>query len=293
MKGLSVIIPSYNTKEITLRCIGLLEATLKENDIPFEIIVIDNASQDGSPAELRKIRSSHIRVALNRTNIGYGKANNQGIDMATYKYILFLNSDVLLHEKVNFAQLLAYMDKHEKIGALTVRVSLTTGSIDPASHRGFPTLWRSFCYFSKLERLFGSTPILNKIFGGYHLTYLDLNTIHEIDSPTGAFYLTRLSILKELKGFDSDFFMYGEDLDLSFRIKQLGMQVLYYPKYNVTHYKYQSGLKSKYGAVQRSKTRKYFYEAMATFYRKHYAASHWGIVNRFVYFAINLKYKLI
>lgn len=183
------------------------------------------------------------------------------------------------------------MEKNKDVGILTVKVLLTNEMIDPASHRGFPNLWNAFCYFSGLEKLLGKVPIVGRFFGGYHLTYLDLTTPHEIDSPTGAFFLTRKKILDDIGGFDEEFFMYGEDLDLAFRIKQLGYRVLYYPFYTVTHIKHASGLQNENGDV-RKKMKESFYESMKIFYQKHYAKHYPALCNLLVYHVIDLKKKL-
>lgn len=289
MKGLSVIIPSYNTKDMTTQCIRSLEQALNKDEIAHEIIVVDNASSDGSAQALKRMESRTVKTILNAENVGYGKANNQALKQAAMDYILYLNSDVLHDKEIDYKALLSYMDRNQDVGVLTVRVDLADGSMDPASHRGFPTLWRSFTYFSGLERLFSRVPVLNRVFGGYHLCHLDRATEHEIDSPTGAFYLTRRSLAAQLHGFDEDFFMYGEDLDLSFRIKEQGMRIVYYPRYRVTHYKYQSGLRNKSSTVRRSKTRVHFYNAMAIFYRKHYAPLYPSPLNSLVYSLIRLK----
>lgn len=292
MKGISVIIPSYNTKEMTLQCISSLRRVLDVSGIPFEIIVIDNSSRDGSAQALEHLKDKHIVPILNEENVGYGKANNQGIKMAKYDYVLFLNSDVLMDRTIDYKDLVSFMDSHPDTGVLTVEVKLKTNGIDPASHRGFPTLWRSFCYFAGLEKISCNIPLLNRVFGGYHLTHLDRSKTHEIDSPTGAFYLTRLSILKDIGGFDEDFFMYGEDLDLSYRIKEKGFKIIYHPIYSVTHYKSVSGLKRRGDVKVQSKTKQYFYDSMAIFYRKHYAGLYPALINRLVYMSIKMKGQL-
>lgn len=298
MKDLSVIIPSYNTKEMTVKCVSSLAMCLSKTSFTWEIIVVDNGSTDGSIDEIQnfKLKTQNkfqIQIIQNSKNVGFGKANNQGIKVASGEYVLFLNSDVIVNEKLDFVDLLRYFKKHERIGVITVRVNLPNGSIDPASHRGFPTLWRSFCYFLGLEKIFADIPALNQVFGGYHLVHLDMKKVHEIDSPTGAFYLAPRDVLNSVKGFDEDFFMYGEDLDLSFRIKQGGYKILYVPQYCVVHHKGQSGIQNKGNDVIRRKIRKYFYEAMAIFYKKHYSRGYPSFLNRFVYFLIDAKIKLI
>ena len=289
-KDLSVIILSYNTKDLTLQCVSKLQQALSKSSLQAEIIIIDNNSQDGSSEALEKISdNTNIKVIHNTGNSGYGKANNQGLSLSEGRYVLYINSDVLVPEESFFDSLIREMDSHSLYGALTVRVQLASGGIDPASHRGFPTVWRSFCYYAGLEKLTAKIPMLNKLFGGYHLTFLSLNTKHQIDSPTGAFFLVRKDILDTLKGFDEDFFMYGEDVDLAFRIKRLGYAIIYDPTYTVLHLKNQSGIKRKNDIAIQKKTRKYFYESMAIFYKKHYEKNYPRLISQLVYAVINRK----
>lgn len=290
MKDLSVIIVSYNTKDLTFECISKLKSSLTLGNLTWEIIIVDNNSTDGTQEKLQAISDKkRIKSILNKDNKGFGKANNQGLAIAEGRYVLYLNSDVLVPEKAFLDDLITDMDKHPLQGAMTVRVQFPTGSIDPASHRGFPTVWRSFCYFSKLEQLTKNIPILNKLFGGYHLTHLSLHKRHEIDSPTGAFFLARKEILDTLRGFDEDFFMYGEDLDLSLRIKRMGYSIIYDPTYTVLHLKYQSGIKKKNNTKVRSKTKGYFYESMAIFYKKHYEKLYPRWISALIYATIAHK----
>ena len=220
-KDLSVIILSYNTKDLTLQCISKVQSSLSKGSLQAEIIVIDNHSEDGSSDALKKIVNNNtIKGIFNAVNVGFGKANNQGLSLVEGRYILYLNSDVLVPEGSFFDALIKEMDDNLVYGTMTVRVELPSGKIDPASHRGFPTVWRSLCYYSGLEKVTANLPFLNKLFGGYHLTSIPINTKHEIDSPTGAFFLVRKDIVDVLGGFDEHFFMYGEDLDLAFRIKR-------------------------------------------------------------------------
>lgn len=289
-KDLSVIIVSFNTKELTLTCIDKLRKALAKGKLSAEIIVVDNDSHDGSAESLKALgNGKDIKVILNKENTGFGKPNNQGLAIAEGRYVLYLNSDVYVPEEAFLDALIKQMDENPLIGALTVRVNLTTGSIDPASHRGFPTVWRSLCYYAGLEKLTAKIPLLNRLFGGYHLTYLPLTTRHEIDTPTGAFFLARKDVLDVLKGFDEIFFMYGEDIDLSYRIKRLGYSIIYDPTFTVLHLKNQSGIKRKNNVTIQKKTRNYFYESMAIFYKKHYEQCYPRWINALVYAAINRK----
>ncbi len=297
MKDLSVIILSYNTKDITLRCLDALLVCLNKNiNLSSEVVVIDNASSDGSVEaigkfiETRKDASINFVFIKNKENVGFVKGNNQGLKASNSRYVLFLNSDAII-ENVDFEQIIAFANADQRIGALTVRIDLSSGSIDPASHRGFPTAWNSFCYFLKLEKLLGNFSVVGKIFGGYHLSYLPLDQVHEIDSPTGAFFFVKKEVLDNVGAFDEDYFMYGEDLDLSYRIKCAGYKIIYYPLYRVTHLKYSSGLQTGNKKIK-SKTRFHFYDAMKIFYRKHYASRHNFIFNWLIYKAIDIKMKI-
>lgn len=297
MIDLSVIILSYNTLAITKQCLQSLFTSLAQSSsIKSEIIVIDNGSSDGSVNMLKAFEREHQSPSItwkcqyNAENAGYPKGNNQGIAMAGGTFILLLNSDVII-EQVDFHILLQYMKSHPDVGVLTVKVNLASGGIDPASHRGFPTLWNSFSYFMKLERIFGYLPYIGKLFGGYHLTHLSLTTTHEIDAPAGAFFLTRKPITDKVGGFDEQFFMYGEDLDLSYRIKKEGYKIIYYPLFYVTHLKRSSGL-GKTDPVIQKRTHTYFYDSMKIFFQKHYAPKYPPLLNKFIYWSIDLKSKL-
>lgn len=289
MVDLSIIVLSYNTRDLTKRCIdSLIDSLELSQPLTYQIIVVDNDSSDGSQ---EMIKSLPVESILLNKNIGYGKANNVALTEAKGKYILYLNSDVI-HENVNYSEILSYMNKHKSIGALTVKVMLDSKRIDPASHRGFPTVWRSFTYFTNLEKLFGTVPLLNRLFGGYHATYEDLNEIHQIEAITGAFFLGRTHLLKKLEGFDEDFFMYGEDLDLAYRIKELGYKIMYYPRYHVLHLKYQSGIKTD-NHVIRSEIKRHFYQSMWIFYEKHYIKKYPSFITKIVYTAIKSKMKQV
>lgn len=294
MPKLSILILSFNTKDITIKCLNRLIGSLSNILFEVEIIIVDNASTDGSQSAIsnivKKFESKNVELKniFNTKNTGYTKGNNQGMRNANGKYILFLNSDVII-DSLDWDKLLNFLDENPQIGALSVRVNLSSGALDKASHRGFPTIWNSFCYYTKLESITRRVPFINKIFGGYHMIYSDLSKIHEIDSPSGAFYLAPKKILDELNGFDERFFMYGEDLDLSYRLKSKGYKVVFYPLEKVIHLKYQSGFKNKILSTQ---TKMHFFQAMKIFYQKHYEQKNPVIVNRFIYLLIYLKSRL-
>jgi hypothetical protein len=266
---LSVILVSYNSKAVLNPCLKYLKTRLQENfsKDEFEIIIVDNHSQDGTAGWLK--RQKGFKTIFLKENIGFGRGNNVGLQIAKGQYILLLNTDVYLKEKVNFQELFSFLKNNQNAAGLTIKLLLANGKIDPASHRGFPTPYNALTYFSGLERLTAPIPGLNYCFGGYHLTYRRLDTVHEIDSPTAAFFLIKKKVLDYVHGFDPDYFFYGEDLDLSYRIKKLGYSLWYYPYYSAFHMKYQSGKKSV-DQKTRKNSQKHFYQTMLTFYNKHY-----------------------
>ncbi|MGB9882925.1 MAG: glycosyltransferase family 2 protein [Microgenomates group bacterium] len=289
MKLLSIVIVSFNTKNITKKCLIYLKNNFKKYPISYEVIVVDNGSKDGSVEMLKKMRNKwkELKLIISKTNLGFCKGNNLGLKKANGKYILYLNSDVMVKD-LDFNDLINIIERYPRVGALTVKLILPIGGIDPASHRGFPTLWRSFCYFSGLEKIFFKIPLLNRIFGGYHLAHLNINQIHEIESGTGAFLFVRKEILDKIGGFDEDYFAYGEDIEMAWQIKQLGYTILYYPLWEVLHLKSMSGLK-KGDKVIRKKTSFYFYDSMKIFFKKHYADKYPWFINKLVYLAIDFK----
>lgn len=279
-RDITALVVSYNTRDTTLRCLQELDELCgRSGGVKVQTIVVDNASTDGSYTALEQWRMQHCEYLClqQSTNRGFGAANNSGFSHATGRYVLLLNSDVMTvstSHPVDLSALCAYMDQHPGVGALTVKVELKDGSIDPASHRGFPTVWRSITYFAGGERLLTWARVRNRrlrnLLGGYHLMGEDTSREHPIDAGTAAFLLVRSSVLGELGGFDEAFFMYGEDLDLCYRMRSAGYAVMWIPSGTVTHLKYQSGLASHDPKV-RKMVRWHFYDAMERFFLKHYA----------------------
>lgn len=300
---LSIIVLSYNTKNTTLRCLQELDDVCTNSpSLRIELLVVDNASTDGSADALANLHFRNLQYVFikNTKNVGFSKGNNVAIKKAQGAYILFLNSDVMvgvdLKTRIVFKQLISYLDSHSEVGALTVRLERSDGTIDPASHRGFPTPWRSFTYFSKLEYITShlSSPRLSfvkRLFGGYHLLHEDFYTTHTIEAGTAAFLLCRGSLIRDLHGFDEQFFMYGEDLDLCYRIWLKGYTTVWYPKFSAVHLKYQSGIHARALRVQ-NQIRWHFYDEMERFYRKHYQKNTPTIIHLGIIALIRLKKML-
>lgn len=286
MIELSIIIVSYNTKELTLKCLRSL-TSLK---LKTEIIVVDNGSIDGTVEELKNLKiekqKNNLIIIENKKNLGFSKANNVGIKTSSGKYILLLNSDTVVFPET-LASMIQFMEINPKIGVATCRVELGDGALDPACHRGFPTPWASLTYFLSLEKLFPKS----KLFGQYHLGFAMSDTPHEIDSCSGAFYLVRREVIDQVGLLDEDYFMYGEDLDWSYRIKKAGWKIMYNPLVKITHFKKQSGRENEDQELKKE-TQRHFYETMKLFYKKHYLNQYPKIVFVLIMLTIEVKKQL-
>lgn len=281
----SIIIVSYNTRELLRACLSSIVHAQEVGDV-WEVIVVDNGSGDGSNKLVEslksKVKSLNIDLITNKTNVGFAAANNQGIRASTARYVLLLNSDTEIAPGV-LRQLIEHMDKHQDIGAMTPRVNLSDGSMDPACHRGFPTPWASLTYFMGLEKLFGTS----RLFGQYHQRYKRMDTVHDVDCISGAFFLVRRSVIDQIGLFDEKFFMYGEDIDWCFRIRASNHRIVFYPAVSIIHKKHQSGL-GHADAQTRRRTKQYFYDAMKLFYSKHYRHRYGSMISSLVLFGIRI-----
>ncbi|MFN2136895.1 MAG: glycosyltransferase family 2 protein [Candidatus Promineifilaceae bacterium] len=271
MPDLSVIIVSYNTRELLRAC---LDALLAADPPPggLEIIVVDNASRDGSQEMVRQAFPA-VSLLVSETNLGFSAANNRGAAAASGRALLFLNSDTELSPQA-LVQPLAYLDTHPGVGAITVRLVYPSGERDPDNHRGFPTPWNAVCHFSGLSKLFPGSPRFN----GYMLSYADFESTHSVPVIAGSFMMMPRAVFDELGGWDEDYFFYGEDIDFCYRIRQAGYEIIYYPHVTVLHYKgASSGLRKESAAIARppKETRIQVAEesvrAMELFYSKFYS----------------------
>jgi GT2 family glycosyltransferase len=229
---LSVIIVNYNVKYFLEQCLHSVQKAIA--GIPGEIIVVDNHSTDGSLAYLLPLFPS-VQFIANAGNPGFSKANNQGWRMAKGDHILFLNPDTLLSEDC-LQQSLALMEQRPDTGALGIRMVDGSGQYLPESKRGTPTPAVSFYKLSGLIRLFPKSPV----FARYYLGHLSATEDHEVEVLAGAYMLVRRSVLEATSGFDERFFMYGEDVDLSYRIRQLGYKNRYLAGSSIIHFKGES-----------------------------------------------------
>ena len=223
-----------------------------------EIFVVDNNSTDGSK-EFFKDRFRGVRFIWNTENIGFAKANNIALKQATGKYILFLNPDTLLPEDC-FERSISFLESHAEAGALGIKMLDGSGNFLKESKRSFPSPLTSFYKLSGLTKLFPHS----KIFAKYYLGNIDAEQNHEVDVLAGAFMMVPKKIIDSVGSFDEDFFMYGEDVDLSYRIKEAGYKNLYFADSSIIHFK---GESTKRGGLNYVRL---FYKAMSIFARKHY-----------------------
>ncbi len=254
---LSVVIVNYNVEYFLDQCLSSVKTALK--NIKGEIIVVDNDSIDGSN-EMVKSKYPDVILIENKKNVGFSTANNQGIKMSKGEYVLILNPDTVV-EHDTFEKVIDFMDSHSDAGALGVKMVDGSGKFLPESKRGLPTPIVAFYKMSGISSLF---PKSSK-FARYHLGHLDNNEIHKVEILPGAFMLMRKSVLDKIGLLDEDFFMYGEDIDLSYRVIKAGFNNYYYPETRIIHYK---GESTKKGSVNYVLV---FYNAMVIFARKHFS----------------------
>lgn len=253
---LSVIIVNYNVRYFLEQ--ALLSVRKAAQRVPTEVFVVDNNSVDDSVRMVQE-KFPEVHLIANKDNPGFSIANNQAIHQSTGEYVLLLNPDTVVEEDT-FERCCAFMDAHPDAGGLGVRMIDGAGNFLPESKRGFPSPWVAFAKTFGLARIFPKS----KAFNHYHLGYLPENETHEVEVLAGAFMFMRRTALEKVGLLDEAFFMYGEDIDLSYRIIQGGYKNYYLPETSIIHYKGESTKKGSLNYV------KAFYQAMIIFARKHF-----------------------
>lgn len=252
---LSVIIVNYNVKEFLQNLLHSIEKA--SANLSKEIIVVDNASDDGSVEVIRE-KFPYVNLIENKINVGFGKANNQGLAIAKGKYILFINPDCIVSEDT-LDKMISFFGGHSDCALAGCKILNSDGTLQLACRRSFPGPWTSFTKVTGLSNLFPKS----RIFARYNLTYLDENKTYEVDAVSGSFMMMRKTVYDNVGGFDEQFFMYGEDLDLCYRIQKAGHKVFYVHSTQVIHYKGESTKRSNLDET------KLFYDAMHLFVKKH------------------------
>lgn len=272
---LSIVIVNYNVKYFLEQC---LHAVLKACEgVDAEVFVVDNNSVDNSVDMVRQ-KFPGIRLLVNHENTGFSKANNQAIQQSHGEYVLLLNPDTVVEEDT-FRKIIQFMDAHPDAGGLGVKMLDGSGKFLPESKRGLPTPAAAFYKISGLASMFPKS----KTFGRYHLGYLNREQTHEVEILAGAFMLLRKSVLDKTGLLDEDFFMYGEDIDLSYRILKAGYKNYYFPETRIIHYKGESTKKSSVNYVL------VFYNAMIIFARKHFSRQNAQLFTFIIRIAIYLR----
>lgn len=243
----------------------ILSAIEASKNILTEIIVVDNNSTDGSCSMILE-KFPQVTLIRNSENLGFSKSNNQGVEQANGEYILILNPDTVLGENI-FEKILIYSESKEDFGALGVRFIDGTGNFLPECKRNFPSVRIAF------RKLLG---FANR----YYANHIDEYENKEVDILSGAFMLLKRDVYLKNGGFDEDYFMYGEDVDLSYTLSSRGYSNYYFGEATIIHYKGESTIKDK-------PYLKNFYGAMQIFYKKHFK------INNLVHFSLNVLFKLV
>ncbi len=255
---LSIIIVNYNVRHFLEQCLHAVQRAME--GIDAEVWVVDNNSVDGSVGAIRE-KFPRVKIIENHQNLGFSKANNQAIKMSGGRYVLLLNPDTVVEEDT-FKKCIEFMDAHPDAGALGVKMIDGKGEFLPESKRSLPTPMVSFYKMFGLSSLFPRS----RRFGRYHLGYLDREKTHRVDILAGAFMFIRKETLEKTGLLDESFFMYGEDIDLSYRITEAGYHNYYFPGTTIIHYKGESTKKGSLNYV------KMFYQAMIIFAGKHFTS---------------------
>jgi GT2 family glycosyltransferase len=282
---LTIIILNYNTADWVSRCLESIQKyhQYEDSSIRTEVVVVDNASQDNS-VEVIKKKFPGVKVIVSEKNLGFAAGNNLALHQAKTAYVMLLNSDTEFVEQTQLESIIWYMDEHPEVAVTTPKLELSTGGLDLAAHRGEPTPWASFTYFSGVGKVLKKSPL----FAQYHQTYKNFNAVHEIDACSGAAMIVRTSAMEKVGYLDEQFFMYAEDLDWCKRFREAGYKIIYFPISKIIHHKYKSG-RGNQNAKLAKKTNALFYDTMLQYYDKHYRSKYPFIVRVLVKLFITLK----
>jgi len=284
---LSIVILNYNTRDLLFDCLSSLRKVSDEVD--FEVVVVDNASSDDSVYMVQK-NFPEVVLVKNEVNLGFAAGNNRAKNVVRGEYVLFLNSDTIVYPKA-LRETVKYLDEHPDVGVVSCKLVLSNGELDKDTRRSFITPWIGLTHLVfKLDRLFPKS----KLFGQYWYGYISEDEVHEVDALQGAFFMTRRRILDEVDWFDEDYFLDGEDIDLSWKIKEKGWKLVYFPKVKILHLKGASKGKlvskkrRKLGLREKLRVRSQGVRSMEIFYRKRLWQRYPFFVNYLVLVGIKL-----
>lgn len=257
---LSIVTVNYNVRQFLENALTSIGRALE--GIDGEVIVVDNASRDNSVAMVRKT-FPWVHVIANEENVGFARANNQALRVAKGKYILLINPDSIVQEDT-FRVMIQYLDAHPEVGLAGCKVLNPDGTFQLPCRRSFPTPWVAFTKMFGLSALFPSS----RLFGQYNLTYLSPDETYPVDAVSGSFMMVRREVYEKIGGLDESYFMYGEDLDWCYRVRQAGYTVAYVHETSVIHFKGESTRRSDINEVR------LFYKAMELFVARHFRRSY-------------------
>ncbi len=268
---ISIVIVNYNVKDFLFQCLRSIEKSITKRN--YEIIVVDNNSTDNS-IDFLELKFQNVTFIRLENNIGFGKANNIGFEKAIGKYLLVLNPDTILSEDT-LEKMFVFMEQNPDIGISGCKVLNQDGTFQLACRRGFPSPWASFTKLFGLQKFFPNS----SYFAQYNQTFKSIDESYEIDAVIGAFMFCQTDLIKRNGGFDPEYFMYGEDIDLCFKIKEAGFKVYYFHETTIIHFKGESTKRSNINEL------KHFYDAMDIYAKKHYS--------NFILFFIFIKIGIV
>lgn len=263
---ISICIVSWNTKDLLYNCIDSIQK--KTSGVSYEVIVVDNNSSDGS-AKMVKQRFPNCKLIESKNNNGFAKGNNLVLSVATGKYLLYLNPDTVLITNVLYG-MFSFMEANKEIGAVGCKLLNQDGLIQFTCARTFPTLFNQFCYFIMLNRLFPTSKSVSTI----EMNYWDHKDSREIDCLSGACIFARKDIINKLRGFDENFFMYAEDVDLCYRIKREGWKLYYLANEEIYHLE---------GASSKKQSQQHFATIAMRESNFHFFIKHYGKTSAKIY----------
>ncbi len=273
-KDVSVIVVNYNVRDLLEQCLRSIHRACEHLDA--EVLVVDNASRDSS-SQMVKDKFPWVQLIQNQVNVGFSRANNQALERARGRYFLLINPDTLARED-SVQTMMDFMDAHPEAGAAGCKILNPDGTLQLSCRRSFPTPWVALSKILGLGRIFPRS----RVFGKYNLTYLNPDRTAEVDALSGSFMFLRRETLKEIGLLDEQFFMYGEDLDLCYRVRKAGWKIYYVPATQIIHYKGQSTESSVSTVLD-------FYRAMYIFVRKHLRRRYFFFLHWFLTLGIAIR----
>jgi len=295
---LSIIILNYNSADYLKKCLESISKSAV-NNYKYEVIIVDNCSTDNSLDLAKTVNSPNFKFLELKDNLGFAHGNNQclkEIDSKT-RFVLFLNPDTLV-EKDTLVKMIEFFDQNKNVDAATCQINLAlTGKMQPECHRGFPTPWNSFCYFTGISKLFPHS----KIFSGYFMGNLDISIPHKINACVGAFLMVKKEVGNKVKWWNEKYFFYGEDLDFCYQIKKNNFNLYFNPNCKITHFQgVSSGLISKSKHLSKAsrttkiKVAKASTNAMRIFYKENLFSQYSFFTKFLVMFGIKiLEFKRV